>query len=185
MMKNSVFILILLLFASCAPPTKEEALDYYGKIKFEIAYDILVRLDQQKLALNEFLSNPAKMASGPDARTYNSLLYEQKKIILKLKDCLAELENLDDLGDDAEYLENAITYFQTRLSLEETTMLRIIELLQNGMTSEESAFLFSKTSQLVNLQKQQEKFLSADASFLKEFGLTESDIEKERIKNGH
>lgn len=185
MKKTILNFLLFLLLTSCTPPTKQEALDYYTTIKFEIAYDVLVRLDNQKLALNEYLSNPSKLTNGPDQATYDSLISEQKEIIPLLEGCIKELENVDRLGDNAEYLENLISYCNVRLKLEENTMLRIVELLENGMTPEEAIFLNDKTNQLLDLQKQQEKLFTAEENFFKEFGIIEEDIESQLIKKGY
>jgi sugar-specific transcriptional regulator TrmB len=153
-------------------------------VKFENAYDILVRLDNQKQTLNEYLSNPSKLSNGPDPATYQSLINEQRAIIPKIKECINNLEKIKRLGDQAGYLDNMISYLNARLDVEENTMLKIIELLENGMSPEESKFLFDKTNQLLNLQKQHEKLIKAEYSFLKEFEITESDIEVELLKKG-
>jgi len=175
-MKNTLLLFLFYLLISCSPPSKQEAINYYLNIKYEIALDILVRLDHKHAALSEFLSNPSKLTKGPDAKTHKALLTEQKEIIPELKACIQKLEKIDALGDNAEYLENMIAYLNTRLSVEENTMLRIVELLENGMTPEESKFLHGKTDQLLNLKEQQQKLIESEDSFLKEFQIDGADL---------
>ena len=172
----------LILLTSCAPPTKKEALDHYIHVKFEIAYDVLARLDNQRAALNEFMGDPSKLTKGPDGETHNALLTEQQEIIPAIRDCIKNLEDIDRIGDDAEYLDNLIVYLYTRLNLEENITLRIIELLEGGMTPEEATFLEGKTTDLLYLQEKQEALHSSERSFLDEFGISDSEIEDELIK---
>ncbi|MGK0447674.1 MAG: hypothetical protein ACJA2M_001452 [Polaribacter sp.] len=175
-MKNTILLFLIYLLTSCSPPTKKEAIDYYLNIKYEITSDILARLDYQQATLGEFLGNPSKLTKGPDAKSHKAIITEQKEIIPELKACIQKLEEIDELGDNADYLGNMIAYLNTRLSVEENTMLRIVELLENGMTPEESKFLHGKTDQLLNLQKQQKKLMESEENFLKEFKIDEADI---------
>ena len=73
-------------------------------------------------------------------------------------------------------------YLYTRLNLEENITLRIIELLEGGMTPEEATFLEGKTTDLLYLQEKQEALHSSERSFLDEFGISDSEIEDELIK---
>ena len=184
-MKKSIFIGLLLLLSSCSPPTKQEALDYYLNISYKISLDILIRLDDQQMILQEYMSNPSKLTQGPDKETYSELIAEQKAIIQPLEKCILELESIDALGDKAEFLENLTTYLKARLKIEKNTKLKIVELLENGMTSEESNFLVGKTNEFAQLQQLEQKMFEAEEKFLLEFKISDADIDSglERIKH--
>lgn len=186
-MKFSILLPLISFFllSSCSKPTKQEAIDHYLKIRFEISQEILIRLEDQQIALSEYMGNPSLLTSGPDEETHTFLLKEQKEIIPQLKSCIEKLESVPKFGDNANLRESFISYLKVRLNLEEKTMLRIVELMENGMTPEESKFLSDKVHQLMEHQQKQEEFFNVEVNFLDEFGITDSDLELEFSKRGY
>lgn len=176
-MKLFLLLTSVVLLSSCSPPTKQDALKYYGKIRFQICSDILYRMDEQSRILNEYTNDPGKLTDGPTTQEHTQLLAEQERIIVDAKSVLETLETIDLLGDDAEYLENLKIFLYTRLNFERDVMLKFVKTLKDGMTPEESTFLGNATSQLLDLKKQQEIYLGAEELFLDEFEIGDADLD--------
>ena len=177
-MKLLFFASIVFMLSSCSPPTKQEALDYYITIRYEKSIDIMSRLDEQYYLVNEFFSDPRKLTTGPSDQEFDSMMIEQEKLVPDIRKCVESLEKIDLLGDNAEFLENMKIFLYYRLLFEDEVMMRLVKSLEDGMTSEESAFLQTRFTQLFDLRKQQDKFLKSEDQFLDEFMITDDDVDK-------
>lgn len=174
-----LFTLSCLIFQSCTSISKKDAIDYYVKIRFDIAYESLEGISAQSYTVGGYLSHPGKLSEGPDSTTYIEILSNQHYLISTIDICIENLEKMKPIGDDSEFLETLIDFLSIRRDFESSTMLEIVKLLENGMTSEESALIGNdKISQLEKMKNYQNHFLNAENAFKKEFGISEKDIEK-------
>lgn len=183
-MRNLLLFLTITLI-SCSPATKQDALPYYIKIKYEISMDVLIRLDEQKESVMEYLRNPSKLTTGPNSIDHKQLLNAQRELIPLMKNCISKLEEVSPLGDKANYLESLLKFMKIRLNLEKGTMLRIVEALEDGMTPEESSFMGNQINEVIKVNEQQILLNKADENFLKEFSIGDSELEKKLIEIGY
>ena len=183
-MKLLLFVTIIVLISSCSPPTKQEALDYYLTIRYEKCSSIMNRLDQQYTGVVNQLNDPRKLTNGASFEDYSALISKQKKLIPDLRKCVESLEKISTLGDNAEYLESLKIYFYYRLQFEDEIIMRIIESLEGGMSTNEVTWLESKSSQLFEMKKQQDKLNDSEVDFLNEFHITRNDIDQGLKKRG-
>lgn len=177
MKKFALFYILFISLVSCSSVTKEEAVAYYLNIKYEVSWDTFTQIDNQKSELHEFMSNPARLTAGPDSMHYRVLITNQENLISSLKNCLDQLSKIKPLGDNSQYLEKVGQFIKSRLELDEGTMLGFVKRLEDGMTPEESRFLDDKLDGLLETQELQKKMHEADDSFLKEFNISEEEIE--------
>jgi len=170
--------LLLLSLSACSPPTKQEALDYYEKVRFEICDDILIQLDEQQNELKSYASESGKLIDGPTSEEHTVMLANYTKNLRDLKACLVELEEIDVLGDEAEFLEAMKLYLYTRVRFEEEVVQKFITKLKGGMMPGETTFLSLFKGRMIELIEQQENLVSAEDEFIEEFKITDEEFEE-------
>jgi hypothetical protein len=184
-MKNSILLPLFLLLISCSPPTKEEALDYFIKIRYEILDETYTRIGLHSEDINSYMGNPAKLVEGPTDEEYEYLIYEQNAIISLIKECIELMDEVEQLGDKSMYYDKNKSYLKKKLKFEEGTMLTFVLSLKGGAEPGENDFSDEKYNELVEVKKSTEAMLESEENFLKEFNISYSDIEEGLIKRGY
>lgn len=188
MKKTLNFTLILLITTALAcntKITKDSAKIYYEKIKYINVTPSFLLISEQNHKTSVYVKEALLLESRTLKEEQLSELQErQENIIIELKKAIANITNLENLGDNTNLKQNTLDYLKGFLDFEENTFNRLIEILDEGIEDNEIDEIASMLSFVSDFETASIDYKDIEIDFLIEFDITNDEVGELNIKYG-